>query len=105
MLYIPTSYDVKYKAKAVIDMFAYRFSQDRWLRDDSSPFIALSGKNNLNVLTFSLATTLIVVAVFIHRITSSLRPGSRFGTRRWPRRFSRKWVGPAGAADHSADEG
>jgi ATP:ADP antiporter, AAA family len=67
MLYIPTSYEVKYKAKAVIDMFAYRLSK---IVGSALiiPFISVFSAENLNFLTLALAIALIFVAVWEGRL-------------------------------------
>jgi len=76
MLYIPTPAEVKYKAKAVIDMFGYRVSElvgSLLLL----PFIALIGTKHVNFMTIALEGCVLGIVIVLVQYYQGLQAGTR----------------------------
>ena len=71
ILYIPTSRDVKYKVKSVIDMFAYRFSK-AITSALIIPFTYFLRGQNISYLTLGVLLILMVVVGRVSRRYYSL---------------------------------
>ncbi len=74
MLYIPTTTEIKYKAKAVIDMFGYRFSQ---LIGSALllPFLYFMNGENIDLLILAVFLALGAVGFSVARRYAYLRGG------------------------------